>query len=393
MSDELTVPLGLLRRYLTFHGWRQSEHSAVTGGARFEGRPGADTFFRGRSSGQRNVDLYVLSEPGLADIELVVPQTLGTSEAARRLEGAIETLSKMQGRDRIQIIADVRSIGFDVVKSRIPDELVYEDTIHLDQAVNYTAGVKRLLAASATTEIAPDVYFLRLKKEATLYAEQCRFGHTFKGSFGFNIESPVAPNTQPVIPGMEQTPPFERRVIRRLAQGISTVQRAVTAEDPSIVVSGFQDGFSANMCEEFATLIEQTAPTGMGFAFAFSPEWPAPEVGELWVSPQHIEMSRIAARTMREQPTSMPLEVSGRIIRLQNEADPTDLFDETHDREIVVHWNSDEFGELNVKMFLAPNDYLAAVEAHLHGRQIRVKGKLERRGRSWVLVDPTDFSS
>jgi hypothetical protein len=138
------------------------------GGLRFEGRSGADTFFRGRSGGQRNVDLFVLSEPGLADIELVVPQTLGTSEAARRLDGAIETLSQMQGRDRIQIIADVRSIGFDVVKSRIPDELVYEDTIHLDQAVNYTAGVKRLLAASATTEIAPDVYFLRLKKEATL---------------------------------------------------------------------------------------------------------------------------------------------------------------------------------------------------------------------------------
>jgi hypothetical protein len=126
---------------------------------------------------------------------------------------------------------------------------------------------------------------------------------------------------------MEQTPPFERRVILRLAQGISLVRHAVAAEDPSIVVSGFQEGFSANMCEEFATLLEQTAPTGMGFAFAFSPEWPAPEVGELWVSPQHIEMSRVAARTMREQPTSTPLEVSGCIIRLQNEADPTDLFD------------------------------------------------------------------
>jgi hypothetical protein len=391
MSDELTVPLGLLRRYLAYHGWRRPAYIAAR--AKVEGHSYAATFFRERAGGQPNVDLYVHIEPGLEDIELVVPRALGTSEAVRRLEGTIDTLSQMEGRDRIQIIADVRSIGFDVVRSRIPDALVQEDTIHLDRAVSYTAGVKRLLAASATTEMTPAVYFSRLKKEAMQYSEQCRFGHTFRGSFGFTIESPVAPNTEPVFPGMEQTLPFERRVIQRLARGISVIQDAVRAEDPSELINGYQAGFSANMCEDFATLMEQTAPSGMGFAFAFSPEWPARKLDELWVGPQHMEMSRAAAKAMWEEPISRLLEVSGRIIRLQNEADPTDLLDETHDREVLVHWNSEEFGEMNVKMFLAPNDYLAAVQAHLRGRQIRVKGKLERQGRRWVLVDPSNFTS
>lgn len=392
MSDELTVPLGLLRRYLAFHGWRRPEHVAASGGL-LEGNSLVATFFRERSKGTRNADLYVLSDPDAEDVEMVVPHTLGSKESLRRLQGLINTLAQLENRDRFQVVADIRSIGFDLVRSRIPDELVFDDTIHLEQAVNYTAGVKKLLADAATTELNPSIYFMRVKKEASAYAEQCRFGHTFRGSFGFTIESPIAPNPSPAFPGMEQNvvPPFERRVIQRLAQGITVIQQAVGADDPGVVVNSFKRGFSANMCEDFATLIEQTAPTGMAFGFAFSPEWPTPEIGELRVAPQHVEMSRVAAKVMRERPISESVEVSGRIIRLENEADPTDLLDETHEREIVVYWKSEDFGDVNVRIHLSPNDYLAAVDAHMRGRSIRVKGRLEKQGRRWVLSDPTDF--
>lgn len=392
MSDQLTVPLGLLRRYLTFHGWRRSEHVAATGAA-LEGHSYADTFFRERSNGQRNVDVYILREEGLEDIELAVPRTLESRDAARRVAGAIETLSQLEARDRLQIITDVRAIGFDVVKSRVPDDLVFDDTIHLNQAVNYTANIKKLLAASATTELRPDLYYGRVKKEAAQYADQCRFGHTFKGSFGFTIESPVTPNEEPAFPGMEQQPPFERRVVQRIARGIGVIRDAVRGQDPGIVVGGYEAGFSANMCDEFADLIEQTAPSGMGFGFAFSPEWPTQPIAELWVGPQHVEMSRVAAKSMRERPTMQPVDVSGRIVRLQNQADPQDLLDQTHEREIILYWKGEEFGEMNVRMSLAPPEYLAAAEAHLQGHEVRAHGRLERRGRVWWLVEVTNFST
>ena len=131
----------------------------------------------------------------------------------------------------------------------------------------------------------------------------------------------------------------------------------------------------------------------MGFGFAFSPEWPAPRFAELWVGPQHVEMSRVAARTMREQTPMQPLEISGRITRLQNEADPQDLLDQTHEREIVIYWKSDEFGDMNVRLSLGPADYLSAVEAHLRGRIAHAAGRLERRGRFWWLVEVTHFQA
>jgi hypothetical protein len=392
MTEEITVPLGLLRRYLVVRGWRQTT-LAMAAGTALDGDSYADRFFRERAVGARNVDLFVLDEPGEERVELAVPRLLDTRETYRRLLGALDTLSQLEGRGPLDIVNSVRSIAFDIVKSRVPDSEVYDDTINLNQAVTYTAKIKRLLAAGATTEIVPDAYFLRLKKEGKDYADHCRFGHTFKGSFGFTIESPVIQNPSPSLPGMESMleAPFERKVINRLARGVRVIQEAVAVDDPSVIVKGYESGFSANMCEEFVTLVEETSPSGLGFAFTFSPEWPAESFLEAFIGRQHIEITRSAAKSMREKVIVRPETIFGRITRLQNEADPTDMFDVTHDREVVVHWQSKD-GDLNVRVSLGATEYLLAAQAHLSGRPIQVSGNLKREGRRWVLENPAGLT-
>ncbi|HEY1528258.1 MAG TPA: hypothetical protein VGH51_18680 [Candidatus Angelobacter sp.] len=387
------VPLAMLRRYLLAHGWTLAA-SAPKPQVELQGvKPAAAAFFRQRAVGQRSVDVYLFAN----DFELVLPRDRMASDSSRRVESAIETLSRFEGRPSEQVVADVRSIGFDVVRSSIPDEFVYEDTIHLIRATNYIEGVKNLLASTATTELNPTPYFLRLRKEANTFAEQCRFGHTFRGSFGFTIESPIIPNLAPTLPGVEQLPPFERRVMQRLARGIRTVCDAVQAKDTSPVVNSVKVGFSANACEQFADLLEKTASSGMEFGFSLSPEWPSPEefktASSFRVGPAHVEFSRAAAKLMRESPISRPERIFGRIIRLQNEADPTDLLDQTSDREVVVQWSSEELGDIQVRVALSPTDYLSAVESHRNGRPVRISGTLERQGRRWVLSAPAGFGA
>lgn len=167
----------------------------------------------GRSDARRNFETYLLSEPGAENVELVLPRDINAPDFRSRMEGAIRTLSELQERSPEEIIADVRAVGFDVVRSRIPDTLVQDDTVLLAIAANYIEGVKGLLAATATTELEPTPYFLRVKKEASEYADGCHFGHTFRGSFGFTIKSPVVRNVAPLLFDLEQPPPFERRVI------------------------------------------------------------------------------------------------------------------------------------------------------------------------------------
>ena len=327
-----TVPLPLLRRYLTARGWRLTEGSGPISPI-LHPQASAETpdraFFESRSSGKRSFDIYVLSEPGLEDVELVVPKGPNSKDFGRRLQGAVLILSQIEDKEPAQIIAAVRSIGFDIVRSRIHDELVINDTIQLESARSYINGMTDLLAATATTEMRPLPFFGRQYKEATEYSDNCRFGHTYRGSFGFTIESPLVPNTQQLLIEIEPPPPFERRVVQRLATGIQQMCRAVDSEDPSPLLEAYREGFSANGLDRFANLVQSTAYSGMTFAFSFSPEWPVAQAlaasAEFFVGPRHVEVARRAAQALRGRSPEIPTDIFGLVVRLQNEADPTDL--------------------------------------------------------------------
>jgi hypothetical protein len=390
------VSLGLLRRYLAARGWRPVDGDIPTSAhvAEISTFPDAQ-FFRSRATGQRNVDVFRLSESGYDDIELIVPKDRRAADFDRRLKGAIETLSQLEERPPDEIVASIRAVGYDIVRSRIPDELVLEDTIYLESARNYINGMKDLLAATATTELRPQPFFGRASKEATEYSEQCRFGHTYRGSFGFTIESPLTPDKTASLPGIDPPLPFERRVVQRLALGIQHVCESVERENVKPLVEGFRDGFGANGCDRFASLVRSTAYSGMSFGFIFSPEWKLPEILraslQFTVGPRHVEMARAAADALRGESLETRADVTGPVVRLQNEADPSDLSAIMGEGEISILYSSD-YGDIHVRVTLSPPDYLKAVEAHRLGRSVRVSGTLVHHGRYWYLNKPSPLT-
>jgi len=393
-SDEEAVPLGLLRRYLTATGWGRLAFVAPTM-LSAEQSAIARAVLDGRIGGRRDFDQFVLSEEGMDDVEIILPRDRSSPDYMRQIRSALRTLSDLQERETKQIIADIRLVGFDVMRSRIPNAMVVDDTILLEVARGYVTGVRNLLAATATTEMQPDPFFLRVKKEATQYADGCRFGHTFRGSFGFTVESPILPNNTPTLPIVDQPAPFSRRVIERMVRGVSSIVDAVAREDTTNLVANAKVGFGANACEEFANLIEETSLGGLAFSFTFSPEWHAPpdlvQVKEFIVGPQHVEVTKAAAKEMRKHLLPRAEKVVGRVVRLESDADPSDLINPMGAREIAIHWSSDELGDIDVRVALSAGDYLVALEAHREGRPVAVDGTLERRGRSWVLSSPTSF--
>jgi hypothetical protein len=392
-SDPEAVPLGLLRRYLLAQGWRRpnvvarelsDEQSATT-----------RVFLQGRTGAKREFDRLILSEEGQEDIEIILPREKSSPDYLRLVRSALRTLSDLQERETDKIIADIRLVGFDVMRSRIPNAAVVDDTILIEVAKGYINGVRGLLAATATTEMQPDPFFLRVRKEASLYADACRFGHTFRGSFGFTVESPVMPNNEPALPIVDQNAPFSRRVMERMVRGVSAVVEAVARDDTTDLEANAKLGFSANSCEAFADLIENTSPGGLLFDFAFSPEWRAsPElvqVKEFHVGHQHVEATRSAAKKMRLELLARTEFVFGRVVRLASDVDPSDLLIPTGEREIVIQWQSPETGELHVHVTLDAANYLLALEAHREGRPVVAEGTLEKRGRTWILSNATLF--
>ena len=264
-------------------------------------------------------------------------------------------------------------------------------------ATGYITGVRNVLASTANTEIIQKPVFLRILKDASAYANQCRFGHTFRGSFGFTVESPLNLNDNPTLPPTSEDTPFARRVMERFARGIRSISAAADANETKPIIDSVTDGFGANTCEQLAKLIRNTAPTGITFEFSFSPEWRLPkdiiDSVQFKMGPLHVEIMETAAKELRNRPAPIEGFVVGKVTKLQTEENPSDLLNPEGERVIVVHGNADEIGEIYVYISLNPEQYLAALEAHKDGRLVLVDGTLERRSwrGPWIIEEPASF--
>ena len=360
------VSLESIRRYLQLKGWHESE------------------------TRNKMTSLFTLAISENDKIEMPLSTRRDSYDSERLIADALRTLSQLDDRNASQILDDINSIGFDRIRSIIPDEFVRSDTINLSVAGDFLSRARQLIITTATTELQPSAFFGRVTKEAIAYTERCRFGHTFRGSFGFTIESPVVRNDEPSLPVVDQVPPFERRVVQRLVRGFTNIKIAEDSENSGIIAEHFRTGFNANMCDALIDLLEKTTDR-LKFEIAWSPEWQPPadisQVGTFAIKPSTIELVRDAARSLRRVETARNYTVVGQVIRLKSEHNPADLLD-LSPREVVLQWNSPDFGALNVKVILSPPDYIIAVEAHKSGRSISVSGLLERVGRSWILSSP-----
>jgi hypothetical protein len=366
-------PLSAVRRYLRASGWRVQRQLPAKG-----------------------LDLFVSSAEDMQDIEIVLPERPDLPDAERRVALAVRSIAQFENRDLDAVLASLQAIGFDVVRAKLPDHLVFRRSIKLDVADRFVRRMRRLLAASADAQLQPLPSSSSIDRDAQSYADRCRFGHTFEGSFGFSVESPVGAAPEFAPGESPPPPPFERLVVQRLMRGLRMVNDAARQEAPELISREYKRGLNANACEELIALVEGTTANHIGFEFVLSPEWSTP--ADLTTSllldlrPAALEVVREAAKQMRERPLVVPVRVIGRVIRLETREDPSDLFHAAGSREVTVEWPSEDWGRLSVRVRLGPTEYLQAVEAHREGREISVSGVLERGGRGWFLNEAHDFS-
>jgi hypothetical protein len=223
------------------------------------------------------------------------------------------------------------------------------------------------------------------------YTGRCRFGHTFRGSFGFTIESPLNVATDDDNPGHGDIPPFERRVIQRLASGLATAEEARAKEDPDIITAAYADGLNANMCEDIVALFNIAEERVITFEFAWSPQWEPPTKipsRRLFkIDPEAVSVVTEAGNKLRLLERERTQTVSGFVTKLHSE-NRQGSTSQPKDGDVVVRWISLEYGRINVHVFLAARDYRLAVTAHRDGKFLSVTGSLEKVGRIWRLNGP-----
>ncbi|AZO77482.1 MULTISPECIES: hypothetical protein [unclassified Bosea (in: a-proteobacteria)] len=362
MTDtRITLPSpGLLRRYLKAHGWVASK--------------------------LRSPDLKIFRREmeGEGTLEVIVPETVAVAQGERRIRHAVETLAVLEDRPLSEVVSAINGIGYDTIRERLPTD--FRNSITLPVAERVIVRNRRLLSFAAVAEYARSDRS-GAQSAADAFVERCRFGHTFHGSFGFTIHSPVG--GRPEEDFLEAPPPVpaERQVIQRVMRGLSAVADEAPAYQPAVLADPAV-GFDADMLESLAALLEGSRSEELTFEFNLSPEWQPDE--DLSLQTQYVVNARVAelardiAATLRNASVPSDSRISGYVTKLATKENPADLENLKGSREVTVEWLTGQKA-LSVRVLLEPSDYRVAWRAHGEHFPIEVEGNIERAGRGFIV--------
>ncbi|MEW6348427.1 MAG: hypothetical protein AB1646_05160 [Thermodesulfobacteriota bacterium] len=368
-----------------------------------------------RAVSTRNKRLLLFHGPDDDDgnpVELVLTADDRFRDAPRSLSQAIDLLAAVQQRSRSSVIDSILFRDKDVVNARILGESAESGSIPLPVAQSVLEHLRSNLSYAARLEERPDPFFPGVSKQAKQFVGRCRFGQTFMGSFGFRIEIPLPapiPVREADATGLSQFPlfesgeivpavPLERKVALRFFRGLSRVRDSVEKDDVNILLTGYGDGFNGNVYENLEGILLEFPWMEFMYSMTWSPDWPVPSdvdpVSEIPIRRSTLRYVKTAARELRRVVQPEETEIGGRIVQLKAETVPEDDDDwdlETSECTVVIR--RDEPGEKpsRVTTHLSPDDYKKACDAHKEGRTVRVKGRLDKPGKSWILQQPTDF--
>ena len=323
-------------------------------------------------------------------LQIVLPQRLDFVDSILRLTEAINTLALIEDRSSSDIIHSIIGLDRDTLFARVVNGL---GPVQLSfyQGVEINQELRGLMSFAACAERNPRPYFEKAANVGREYVEKCVFGHTFPGSFGFTIDSPVSPNLV-----SDEVPPFERRVIERLIRGLSRAQESILTGDIESLTQKFQDGFNANMYERLVALLTNAGEFTLEFRVNWSPECPvSSDVSHI----RAVAMGRnlcndleAVARSLRSPKARKPVTIQGRVVQLRSESASEDVTGDADEYVVTVHGQKGSEFDGNVRLFLSPEDYRVACDAHRDRKIVQATGLLEKADQKWTLASPKNFA-
>jgi hypothetical protein len=317
--------------------------------------------------------------------DLLVPSTNEIDDYPQRMSDIIRVLESLEDRSQIEIISDLASVRADVVRIRRPDAI--DGTIRLEDGASLMQSAYNMVLAAACSATSPKAYFQgKRPAKATDYIEKTRLGQTERGSFVLTVISPVPEKANQ--PDLFVAEPFERQVIRTVADGLhSTVQAAeyrLKRADVSHFRETTENGVSANLLDAVLGLMGVRHHT-VDVNFAWSPEIRVPEELQriITIDPEYFGIIEEASKQLKLQEPLPPIELFGVVEGLKRA--------QTMSGGHVTLSTFLDGRVRNVQMDVDAEFYDQAIVAHRIKRPVSCSGELVRLGRTIILKNLTSF--
>ena len=331
-------------------------------------------------------------------LEIILPKNLNAGDYPIYLDNTLNLLAALKNESLFTTITRIIHYLSDVLSSRNLDTGGY-NSIPLRYAANLVDELKMMVFYSACSEREPKPYFLTgVGDFGKKMVDQYRFGHTFAGSFGLTIESPIVHmpiriQQLPLFDGEPPKPlmPIERRVMERIARGLLITKAATDKLETDPLINEYASGFNGNMCNAIVNM-SQHKQAHIEYSIQWSPKYESAEdvssMPPIQLTERSYNYLEFAAEKLKVlKPEYVTLR--GRIIGLSAKDNPLGT---NTDRFVIVRGKVNENKRhFDVSIELNAHDYVEASHAHLEWVIVQVNGLLSRSGYAWRLSDYQNF--
>lgn len=349
--------------------------------------------------GGRRAEVRRFTPPGnTGEFTLLTPAVVDLDDYAEVVARMVQILSRVEQRSEFDVLAQMVE-PCDVLRAQVASIHTKDGSIPLGRCISLVQGMQDLVTYAACAELSPAPAHPRKLKEAIELADRSKFGQTDVGSFIATLYYPVRlddESRQISLLG-DGPPPLHRRITARIVRGLSEVARASAQGVDDPLVEGHKEGFTANMCAALAEVVEAFPGGSCTFYSNFDPVFPPPAdvpAGPIVIPTDVAPILNSAAERLEPSMPPRDVEVDGYVTQLQHGMDESEEAPErakVYPFRVWVLWN-DKGEARTVEFELDEKSYKQALNAHDRGARVRVRGRLEKVRRKWMIRNPDGFT-
>lgn len=300
--------------------------------------------------------------------EIILPKDLNFTDYHQRVDEAIQFLAQLENSSKKEIIEELFSTKWDVLRIRIKGDKIGLGCIsYFDKGIIEEA-LRKVLLTSARSISDPKPYFKRLYSASVeQWMKKCRARTPEPGSYIISIQFPLEEE-------IEETP-FSRKVSEYLMKSLG--QLVELSQKSSSVLELQNLNLNANLCLALAEM----KPDDASIYFDFEMKW-SPKISVNKNIPEKIEIKdryfstfmNIGQKLKPKSEANKDVFI-GRVLTLRGEAGE----DGKMEGEVTLTIFIDEEQTIKAKVFFSSKYYLAACDALKQNKYIRISGTLLKK--------------
>ncbi len=320
--------------------------------------------------------------------DILVPLKDTFADFAANMAESIQVLSVVEQRSQLEVYQDLLAVGADVIRLAALDGYT-APSFSLRHSGEFLSEAYALLAAAARAAERPlGAYRGVASKDVSHFLDHVVLAPTDFRGFDLTLYSPIMHYGQAELFSAAAQPPFSRRAVRALANGLSAADDAISESRAADSLEPFERavsaGVSANLCAAIAGLTEQSHEFGAGCAVDV--RWAAahPQNGaanaRIRFSIHSVGILNDARRHLLARASFPDEHIVGDPVVLARE------HDQQAGRALVLPDRSDLPPRLEVQ--LDESDYDLVIRAFQSQVKIELDGDLHPAGRGYELRNP-----